>query len=279
MFDVPPPHAADVAVRAGADAPPVAAGPVEQVVPASPGRRGGPVRDLVPAEPGGRQRRLRGQVAVRGHVVGRLRQLAAADPGGQPGAVLHDQGVRADVVDTGVDRGGQRGGEVVGGLTRRPVDQVQVDVREAGLPGLGRGLGRPPRRVLAVEDAQHAGRDRLHAQRDPGVAGGPQRAQALRRDRLRVGLGGHLGVGGEPPGLVDGGQDPAQVVGGQQGGRAAADEDRVDRRCALQGPRRELELGQHGVGVALGAPARQVTRRVRVEVAVAAPQAQNGTCT
>ena len=64
----------------------------------------------------------------------------------------------------------------------------------------------------------------------------------------------------------------AQVVGRQQGGRATADEDRVDRRCTGKGPRRDLEFGQHGIGVALGAPARQVTRRVRVEVAVAAPR-------
>jgi hypothetical protein len=51
-----------------------------------------------------RQRRVGGQVAVRGHVVGRVRQLAAAHPGGHPGAVLDDQRVRAHVVHPGADR-------------------------------------------------------------------------------------------------------------------------------------------------------------------------------
>src|SRR4029077_19834795 len=79
--DIPPPGPADVAVRPGADAPPVAAGPVQHVVRA-PGRTApsapaapvqivlraprrpepGPVRDLVPAVPGRAEDLVRGQV-------------------------------------------------------------------------------------------------------------------------------------------------------------------------------------------------------------------------
>ena len=64
VLDVPPAHAADVAVRAGTDAPPVAAGPVAVVVAAPPGRGARPVAHLVPVEPGrGRAPRRRSRTS------------------------------------------------------------------------------------------------------------------------------------------------------------------------------------------------------------------------
>ncbi len=106
VLDVPPPDAADVRVRAGADAPPVAVGPVAQVVPAG---RHAPVGDLVPPQPGPLERLVGQQVLVGQVVVVGHRHLAAPDLPGQRGAVLDDQGVRRDVVglarEGGVDRG------------------------------------------------------------------------------------------------------------------------------------------------------------------------------
>ncbi len=52
VLGVPPAHAADVAVRAGADAPPVVTAPVAEVVARSMRVVGRPVADLVPVEPG-----------------------------------------------------------------------------------------------------------------------------------------------------------------------------------------------------------------------------------
>ncbi|RAO27433.1 hypothetical protein ONO86_06140 [Micromonospora noduli] len=262
-----------MAVRPRPQPPPVRAGPVEQVVPAAGFLGAGPVGDLVPGEPGRVERGLRGQVAVRGHVVTGVRQLAAPHPGGEPGAVLDDQGVRADVVHSGGDDLFQRGAEVLGPLPRGAVDQVQVDVLEPGVARLQGGGGGPAGAVFAVQDRQHPRGGGLHAQRDPGVAGGPQQFQRFRGDRLGVGLGGHLGVGGQPPGAVDAVEDAGQVVGGEQGGRAAADEDGVDpgRRGVAEHPGGELQLGQHSVRVPLAAgAAAQFGGGVGVEVAVSA---------
>src|SRR5690606_38313674 len=115
----------DVTVRARAQAPPVGTGPVAEVVPANRTRSGRPVGHLVPGETGRRQGRVRGQVAVGGHVVVRGRQLAAAYPRRQRRALLQDQGVRADVVNARRQRGGEGGGEVLRPLPRRAVDQIQ----------------------------------------------------------------------------------------------------------------------------------------------------------
>src|SRR5690606_23357402 len=116
VLDVPPAGAADVAVGAGADGPPVAAGPVEEVVAAAGGVGGRPVGHLVPAEARLAQHLVGDQVAVGGHVVVGHGQLAAADPGGQAGAVLDDERVGGDMVGLGLDGGGQGGAPVVVGL-------------------------------------------------------------------------------------------------------------------------------------------------------------------
>src|SRR5215472_8686109 len=64
MPDVPPAGAADVAVRAGTDPPPVTAGPVQHVVPARRVLVGRPIRHLVPAHPGSAELIIGREVAV-----------------------------------------------------------------------------------------------------------------------------------------------------------------------------------------------------------------------
>ena len=132
---VPPPGPADVAVRSRPDAPPVAVRPVQQVVRAA--RRGGgrPVGDLVPAESGRAEGLVRGQVAVGEDVIVGRGELAAPDPRRQPGARLDGERVRGHMVRPGRDRRVQRAPPVRGGFPRRPVDQVQAHVLEAGRRG------------------------------------------------------------------------------------------------------------------------------------------------
>ena len=177
MPHVPPPGPADVAVRARADAPPVTAGPVEQVVPAHGARRRRPVGDLVPAQAGRGQQLVGGQVPVGHHVVVRRGQLPAADPGGQPGALLDDQRVAGDVVGPGGHRAAQRRGPVLVGLPRGPVDQVQADVLEPCRAGPPDAPLRPSRLMPAVQNGQHAAHRALHADRDPGEPARPQLGQ------------------------------------------------------------------------------------------------------
>ncbi len=132
------------------------------------------------------------------------------------------------MVGAGADRGVEGGAPVVVGLAGGAVDQVQVDVLEAGRPGLGdTGLG-PARRVGAVEDLQDVLPGALHPEGDPVEAALAQFLQVGGSDGLRVGLGGDLGVVGEPELLADGSQHADQIGGGQEGRRTAADEDRTD---------------------------------------------------
>ncbi len=74
---VPPPHAADVRVRARPDAPPVVAAPVGEVVPGTPARRACPVAHLVPGQARAREQ-LVGQLVLVGE--GRRRPAAATRP-------------------------------------------------------------------------------------------------------------------------------------------------------------------------------------------------------
>ncbi len=90
-------------------------------------------------EPGGGQPRVDQLVAVGQHVVVGSGQLAAAHPPGQRGALLDDQGVRGHVIDTRLDRRVDGTQQVVVGLPRRAVDQVEADVLEA----LGHRLREP----------------------------------------------------------------------------------------------------------------------------------------
>src|SRR5680860_1248349 len=83
MLDVPPPHPAHVRVCARPNAPPVASGPVAEVVPASGTSVTGPVRDLVPAQARVAQRCVGLDVFVRQVVVVGHRHLASAEPTGE----------------------------------------------------------------------------------------------------------------------------------------------------------------------------------------------------
>ena len=95
MLDVPPAHAADVAVRSGSDAPPVLAGPVGEVVARPVSHVARPVADLVPVVPGGGERRVRELVQLGREVVVGLRHLAFGDLAGQLRARLDDERVGA----------------------------------------------------------------------------------------------------------------------------------------------------------------------------------------
>ena len=131
------------------------------------------------------------------------RDFAAAHPAGQRGAVLDDQRVAGHMVDACVDRRVDGAAQVVVGLPRRAIDQVEVDVVEAGAAGFARRVERPARRVHPVEHRQHVRRHRLHAKRHPRVARRPQSLEEVRRRGLGVGLGGDLGVRGQREVLAD----------------------------------------------------------------------------
>ena len=233
VFDVPPPHPADVAVRTGADPPPVAAGPVQQVVRAARGRVGCPVRHLVPLQSRGGEQFVGHDVAVGQHVVVERGQLAAAHPGGEPGAFFHDERVGGDVVRAGRDRGGEGLFPVGVALPGGPVDEVQVDVREPGLAGPGHALFGPSRGVGAFQDREHVRFGALHPEGDPGEPCFAQPGEDARVHGFRVGFGGDLGVGGEPELRVDRVEDAAEFLRGEQGGGAAAHEDGTHREFAV----------------------------------------------
>ncbi len=258
MPHVPPAGPADVAVRPRPDAPPVAAGPVEHVVrapgrPAVPARR--PVGDLVPAEAGRGEQLIGDQVAVGEHVVVRRGQLATPHARGQPRTRLHGERVGGYVVGTGGDGGLQGAPPVRVGLPRRPVDQVQADVLEPGGAGPCGAAGRTPRLVHPVENREHAGYRALHPERHPGHALGAQLAEGGFVDAFRVGLGRHLGPGGQAELGVDGPQDLAERGRRHQGRGPAAEEHRAHRDLRavffsgehLAG---EPDLGQRQAGIA-----------------------------
>jgi hypothetical protein len=86
-------------------------------------------------------------------------------------------------------------------------------VLEAGRTGLGHGLHRSLRAVLAIQHGQHVADRRLHAERDPVETRLAQLGQVGRRDRLRIGLGGQLGVRCQTELGGDLGDDETQVLG------------------------------------------------------------------
>ena len=99
------------------------------------------------------------------------------------------------MVDAGLNRCVHRAQQIVIGLSRSAVDQIEADVfKTLGHRLTGRER-RPPRRVHPVEGRQHVRRHRLHAQRYPRVSGRPDRPEEFRPGRLGVGLGADLGIG------------------------------------------------------------------------------------
>src|SRR6218665_3519990 len=125
MLHVPPAHSADMAVRSGANAPPIITPPIAKVVagggrgnpgpPSSPlppqtppppiakvgaGAVRGilcPVADLVPLKPGGGKPLVSQFVHVCLHVIGGRRQLTAPDAPRKRRPLLEDGGVGGDV--------------------------------------------------------------------------------------------------------------------------------------------------------------------------------------
>ena len=130
--------------------------------------------------------------------------------------------------------------------------------------------GARPGRMHPVQRGQHVRGDRLHAQRHPRVAGGAQLREQLRRRRLRVGLGGHLGAAAPATKCSrTASSTPVRPVAAQQRRRSAADE----HRAALGGEPSRRPPGQLGAQrrqPAVGVRAAQFGGRVGVEVAVSA---------
>src|SRR4249920_734967 len=98
MLDVPPPHATDMAVSSRSDPPPMMTAPVAQIVATAGRRTGGPVAHLVRRVACGCEPLVGDQVLVCKIILIGSRELAAPDPSRQPGTLLHDQCVGADVL-------------------------------------------------------------------------------------------------------------------------------------------------------------------------------------
>src|SRR5699024_6323398 len=93
MLDVPPAGTADVTVRARADPPPVATGPIQIVVSAAALRTTCPVRHLVGGVSRGCEGVVGHEVAVGHGVLVGFGEFTTANPGGQTRTLLHDEGV------------------------------------------------------------------------------------------------------------------------------------------------------------------------------------------
>jgi hypothetical protein len=84
-------------VSARADAPPMLAAPIAEVVPAARGVAGRPVAHLVRRVTSGAEPLIGDQVFVGKIILIGRWKLTAPDPSRQPGTLLHDQCIRADV--------------------------------------------------------------------------------------------------------------------------------------------------------------------------------------
>lgn len=175
-----------------------------------------------------------------------------------------------------VDASGQhvvdRPSQVVVRLPRGAVDEVEVDMREAGCPGHP-GSGHPrARRVRALEHPQDTGGRALHSQRDPREPGLPEVRQHPLIHAVRVGLRGHLGIRRQVEFAAHGVEQRGEAAGPEQGRRATSDEYRVDGPTRRTQPgRSERDLGrQHLVeGVSANALP-ELKGGIGVEVAVSA---------
>ena len=238
VLDVPPPHAADVGVRARADAPPVGAGPVDEVVPAPARRRRRAQLETSyqPSPAAVSRSSARTYLSARSSSSGigssprRTRRASAV-----PSSTIREyaetwSGAQASAASRDALPVGQR-------LPRRAVDQVQADLLEARPTA-----PRPPRpgtragSWVRSSTVQHVVDRRLHPERDPVEAGLAQRDQVGLGDAVRVGLGGHLGTRRQPELGVDRGQHRAEVGRAEQRRRAAAEEDRLDRASGRRAP-------------------------------------------
>src|SRR6218665_1291731 len=97
MLHVPPAHSADMAVRSGANAPPIITPPIAKVVAGAGGGGPRPAADLVPPKPGGGNPLISQFVHVGLHVIGGCRQLTAPDAPRKRRPFLDNERVGADV--------------------------------------------------------------------------------------------------------------------------------------------------------------------------------------
>ena len=256
--------------------PPVAAAPVDGVVPAL-AAGSGPVRYLVPAVAGGGEGLVGRLVFVR-QLVG----VGQADPAPRglrphPGAGFDRQRVGAHVVRLKREGRIDRSPPLPHRLPRRAVDEVDGDV-EPGLPGPRDRPFHLARRVPSVEGCQHGSDGGLHAEGDPRESGVGEPQEAVAADGFGVGLGGHLRSGAQPEGRVEGCQDPSQLAGVEHRGRAAAEERRVEEPAfAAQDAAAEGYLPRQRSGEVVDGRSRPHAEvRVRVEVAVPASDGAEG---
>ena len=156
-------------MRTGPHAPPLGVGPVAEVV-AALAPRPCPVRDLVPVQAGRTQGVVDDRVAIGAVIVIGGGDLAARHPAGEGRAVLDDERVRRDVIHPGRQYLVEGGAHVVVGLTGCSVDQVDVDVREARIPGPPRRLPCRTGRVGAVQRGEHMRGGALHPEGDACVS-------------------------------------------------------------------------------------------------------------
>ena len=223
--DVGEAHAAQVGVRARAEAGVLVHVPVFQVV--AGGEAGpGEVGDLVLLIAVLGQGVHGGEVHLRLLVIVGERLLLPAEVEGR--ALLQLQAVAADVLGVEGQHLRQRVQPLIQRLTRQAVDQVHAQVADAGLAdGLGRlfdlveGVDAPDaaqQRVVGGLDAQG---DAVH----PGAAQGTQGLYIA--GGVRVGLHGDLRVTAEAVAFADGREDGLEAGCAQVGGRAAADIHRV----------------------------------------------------
>jgi hypothetical protein len=143
------------------------------------------------------QGRAGGGVAVGEVVLGGLGHAAGGDQAAELGRRLDGQGVGRQVLGPEGDRrvqGGRPGAVVLAGAA---VDEVEVDRRHARPAQGGHRRLDPGGVVDAAKGGQHPVVEALGAHRDPGHPGPDQPGGQGGVDRLRVGLDGHLGPGGE----------------------------------------------------------------------------------
>ncbi len=172
--------------------------PVDDVV-AALAPRPRPVGDLVVPKPGRSQLAPGQLVLVGGRVrVGRV-DNTTVEPALHRRPRLNGQAVEADVGHGRRARGqGQHGGQrlrpVGHALSRQAVDEIEVEVVEAGCRGHPYCLDRGGEVVGAPQQGQFARQRALHAEAKPVDTQGAHVGQPVGRHRARVGLHGDLRV-------------------------------------------------------------------------------------
>ena len=112
---------------------------------------------------------------------------------------------------------------------------------------------------------------RLHSKAHPGETGRRQRRQRRLRHRVRIGFGGDFSVGRKTPRRAHLVEKPHQGGRVEHCGRAATKEHRARRaRVRTHHAASKRHLRERGADVSLGCGTVNLTRGVRVEVAVPA---------